>query len=757
MRLASLLGVVVLALGVYASAAAEEGEPADRWVQAFQSEDGQTALFDALSVKRDAGIVTYWQRILFSTPQKLSGGQAYTEEMSEISTECGADWFTTKSVVLLDDKGQSIRQNDLIAGHAKLQPRSLDWNTQVAVCRFVARAAALKPVLIDSLGATPQWTPLGELKRGVTGDVSRASIRKRGGIASAAIRISYTEPSTSRGGYPFRTMYARLEIDCRRSSLREREADFVDDQGQLVDTRPASQGAEQFAEIPAGSIAVTVRRMACGEPTRQGGGTQVADGAQKAPDTPADNRIWVHLTTDSDGVTYGVDPASIRQHGAYVESWQKEMHPSATRLKTGGGVYTVVLSHVLDDCAKRASGNLAWIYKDASGKVVKTIERQDGEVTFDTFPPEGDPVQTYVCKHARQLASLKPNFSTDLFEKADWAPLGGSANYTDSEIARSTIERDGARSLYISRSRARPAAAMSDGGMPFQTVYEAWQIDCDLSTARMIAADYYDESGRLVDVTKFPDPASLPFSPVASAGPLAKAREIACAAAQTGRGQDDKSADDAEYASGTAWLGPKGYLVTASHVVKGATAIVVAQDGQPVGSAVVVADDPKNDVAILRPSFRTPALHPLIALSPVPVRLGEHVFTLGYPAPDDLGLSVKLTSGEVSSVKGRAPNGEADDTRLMQISTPVQPGNSGGPLLDDRGRAVGIVIAGFGADSGLQNVNYAIKIGYVRNLLGELPDLGGYRPLRSGATTSGLASDLRNSIFMLVVATEKEK
>jgi S1-C subfamily serine protease len=95
------------------------------------------------------------------------------------------------------------------------------------------------------------------------------------------------------------------------------------------------------------------------------------------------------------------------------------------------------------------------------------------------------------------------------------------------------------------------------------------------------------------------------------------------------------------------------------------------------------------------------------------------VFTIGYPEPEVQGVEPKLTRGEINSLAGLR-----DDPRKFQISTPIQPGNSGGPIVDELGNVLGIVESSldagktFVATGGLpQNVNFAVKISYARVLL----------------------------------------
>ena len=93
--------------------------------------------------------------------------------------------------------------------------------------------------------------------------------------------------------------------------------------------------------------------------------------------------------------------------------------------------------------------------------------------------------------------------------------------------------------------------------------------------------------------------------------------------------------------------------------------------------------------------------------------MGENVFALGYPLRALMGDEIKLTSGIVSS-----KSGYKGDITLYQISVPVQPGNSGGPLFDNRGNLIGIIAAKLGGDT--QNVSYAIKSSYLLSLIDTL-------------------------------------
>jgi S1-C subfamily serine protease len=161
-------------------------------------------------------------------------------------------------------------------------------------------------------------------------------------------------------------------------------------------------------------------------------------------------------------------------------------------------------------------------------------------------------------------------------------------------------------------------------------------------------------------------------------------------------------------ATGTAFfITSEGDLLTNAHVVKDCEAITVAHGTAEPRAARVLARDETNDLAIIS-SGLTPTS---VAALRSGVRLGEQVAVYGFPLTGLLASGGNFTLGNVTALAG-----VHDDTRILQISAPVQPGNSGGPLLDESGAVVGIVVAKLNAiklamatEDLAQNVNFAIK------------------------------------------------
>ncbi len=164
-----------------------------------------------------------------------------------------------------------------------------------------------------------------------------------------------------------------------------------------------------------------------------------------------------------------------------------------------------------------------------------------------------------------------------------------------------------------------------------------------------------------------------------------------------------------------------GYLITNNHVVKNATKVRVVTS---VGTfdAKVVTVDAANDLALLKTEGKFSSL-PIAASRTA--HLGGTVATVGFPDPSLQGFSPKLAKGEIASLSGIK-----DDPRYFQMSVPVQPGNSGGALVDEHGNVIGVVSAKLDALAALaasgampENVNYAVKSSLLLSFLESVPDV----------------------------------
>lgn len=177
-----------------------------------------------------------------------------------------------------------------------------------------------------------------------------------------------------------------------------------------------------------------------------------------------------------------------------------------------------------------------------------------------------------------------------------------------------------------------------------------------------------------------------------------------------------------EKSSGTGFaITSNGLIATNHHVVDGAKTIKVRginNDFNRTYSAKLVISDKNNDLAIIKIddySFSSLGTIPYTINSNAS-NVGENIFVLGYPLRATMGDEVKLTNGIISS-----KTGFQGDVTSYQISAPVQPGNSGGPLFNNKGQLIGIINA---KHIGAENASYAVKSSYLTNLI----DLLDYPP-----------------------------
>jgi S1-C subfamily serine protease len=162
----------------------------------------------------------------------------------------------------------------------------------------------------------------------------------------------------------------------------------------------------------------------------------------------------------------------------------------------------------------------------------------------------------------------------------------------------------------------------------------------------------------------------------------------------------------------------RGHLLTNAHVVEGCreTRAIGSTGGGPIPTAVL-ARDANNDLALLH--LAAPAADSATFRASPSLRQGDSVLAVGFPLRGLVASSINVTAGTVSALAG-----PGDDSRYLQITAPIQLGNSGGPLLDSSGNVVGVVVGKLdavkvaGATGDIpQNVNFAIQGSVARTFL----------------------------------------
>lgn len=169
-------------------------------------------------------------------------------------------------------------------------------------------------------------------------------------------------------------------------------------------------------------------------------------------------------------------------------------------------------------------------------------------------------------------------------------------------------------------------------------------------------------------------------------------------------------------ASGTGFfVSEEGHLITNNHVIDGCKEIKIHSKGE-IFDTVTLANDPQNDLALLKSGATPDAYFSLSTELPYAL---QDVIVAGFPFGDRVSSSLKFTQGIVSSVTGLGNNYSE-----IQIDAALQPGNSGGPILDEYGNVIAVAVAKLDMkkildDYGVipENTNFGVKASAVRNLM----------------------------------------
>lgn len=214
-----------------------------------------------------------------------------------------------------------------------------------------------------------------------------------------------------------------------------------------------------------------------------------------------------------------------------------------------------------------------------------------------------------------------------------------------------------------------------------------------------------------------------------------------------------KHEEDDGVLSGTGFFITKsGYIVTNYHVIGLGRTLHIVEGKDKEWRAKLVAHDKKADLAVLKVETAEHACLPIITSKTV--KLGATVATVGFPNPDVQGVAPKLAKGEIAALSG-----VLDDPDRFQISVPLQPGNSGGSLVDARGNVVGIVCGILDQEVALattgtlaNSVAYAVKGSLLLELLTTLPGVAGQlpTPITTAREFEDVISDVERATVLII-------
>jgi hypothetical protein len=440
---------------------------------------------------------------------------------------------------------------------------------------------------------------------------------------------------------------------------------------------------------------------------------------------------WYYAMTGASGDVFLADIEKLQTDGDYVRVWVRvDLKTPKWTEGTSRKKVTKELVRWVFNCKSSRFAVIAKNSQGEHGELVDSLDWSTRTPSFSEIAPGtvGDGIGKFVCGIGKKFAdgSLKPAVPEWIFGEK-WTRVTADSDDNAIYIVADRItagKNDNANLTFYYQKRSYKNPTYSGLSLAYGTI-QVWAADC--------ANRQLDDFGGLTYGVNN----SVLYRYAGSTSPPLKVKEGTVGAttlefvcgfprseASTGGGDSrtKPSEPSKTSSSGTAWYSESGYFVTAYHVVAGAKTVSIAgHDKQPIVATIVAADS-KNDVALLSADLKGKSLRPIPFAKGV-AALGSRVFTVGYPHSDYLGVSPKITSGEIS---GALP---LDPTKIL-ISVPVQAGNSGGPLLNMSGEAVGMVIEKLRADKMLantgdltENTNFALKAKYIQALLEDQPKL----------------------------------
>lgn len=367
------------------------------------------------------------------------------------------------------------------------------------------------------------------------------------------------------------------------------------------------------------------------------------------------------------------------------------------------------------------------------GETSLIIKSSDGECSWSGFASLG-----FNCTIYNPMPNLKRiNVSETIIKSMIDKQNDGVAGIYE------FLERDGLRLACIKHEGVYKIIYLSGGAIKGWNSGEIKATLNETSVPGLFKADWYDEHKQIEKETVLIGFDNLKMDVKIGDEAVSYLQMYPTAQSSTTSGESI-----AETWTGTGFAIGNGYIVTNNHVAEDAKTISVKGVKGDVNTgytAEVVATDKVNDIAILRISdsrFTGFGTIPY-AVQQRMADVGEDVFVLGYPLTQALGNEIKLTNGIVSSRTGYQGN-----IATYQMSAPVQPGNSGGPMFDNKGNIIGIVVAGV---PGAENVGYAIKTSYL-NILIESAGLNIKLPSNNTISTLSLAEKVKrvkNFVFYI--------
>ncbi len=440
---------------------------------------------------------------------------------------------------------------------------------------------------------------------------------------------------------------------------------------------------------------------------------------------------WIKIGSSVTGESSSyVDTSSVLSTGpGAVAAWVKSVYASPRKEGFFSASYKTELRRVVYRCAEPAVALTQTIRQDENQNVVQQERWPEAQWRFDSLPSG-----SIAHLEARVICGLAqlPTSRVSTSDTGDWRQLF-SGNDTVGVDRSFALGRDG---YFAARTRHYLKDAQTINRVPYAMAINYWVVLCKKQGIGMYAFVNRNLAGEVVETlavppetVKFWKPGDAEPAPVSealfnilckpenqSAAPTnpspAPSNPVAVpptAKASIPDAATSPKKEESSVSSGTGfYVSREGHILTNSHIVASCKQIVVRHPDRTLEAAQKVAEDSTNDLALLRVDRRPVTV---ATFRQTPAEPGESVMAIGFPLSGLLASEAIVSTGSVSATAGMG-----DNVTLIQVSTPVQPGNSGGPLLEKSGSVLGVVVSKLNALNIAkiigdipQNVNFAIK------------------------------------------------
>lgn len=401
---------------------------------------------------------------------------------------------------------------------------------------------------------------------------------------------------------------------------------------------------------------------------------------------------WVEIARGT-STTYYLDPDSVRRSGEQASATVRVVFDDL-RFSSAGLGYTESVGDRRFNCSAGTWAVTEYRLLNSRGRVV-TNEKLEARWQTATSGSVAAAIVERVCSRKPAEEAPRPGTSDHGPKKATTTQISKD-DEEEWHLADDTVAFTGARFVAVVFQLVKPYV---DEASRKEVHAIGWRVEGDCAASRMATTLKRVFDGDFELIRELTLSEKVGTSRQYADGTIAfhvlkticarRGLSVVAAAGEAGslprEGSSRPQQSRSEQSSGTGFaVTANGRILTNNHVVKDCSKLWVSSPGTARTSARVVAHDDRNDLALVEATMATPAY---AAFRTVPVKAGESVVALGFPLKGLLASEVNVSTGTISALAGIA-----NDTTKLQLSAPIQPGNSGGPLLDATGAVSAVVV-----------------------------------------------------------------